>query len=85
MLPGIQHDRVQSAIPASEVTKVCLRLRHLIQECIPCEMEESKVTESHSRVITTEVVKAAKEAGGNEHKGCVVRRGQHWGQSAQIG
>ncbi len=31
---------------------------------MPCELEETKITESHSRIITTAVVKAAKEAGG---------------------
>lgn len=61
-----------SAVPASEVTKICLRLRHLVQECVPCEMEESRVTAPHSRIITTKVVQAAKEAGGQEYRGCVV-------------
>ncbi|CEJ90432.1 Putative Potassium ion channel Yvc1 [[Torrubiella] hemipterigena] len=61
-----------SAIPATDVTKVCLRLRHLVQECIPCEMEESRITTPHSRVITQQVVQAAKEAGGRDHGACVV-------------
>jgi hypothetical protein len=63
---------MSSAVPASEVTKVCLRLRHLIQECVPCEMEENRITAPHSRIITTKVVQAAKEAGGQEYRGCVV-------------
>lgn len=54
------------------MTKVCLRLRHLIQECVPCEMESIQITKPHSRVITAQVIAAAKEAGGSEHKGCVV-------------
>lgn len=66
------HEHIQSAIPAPEVYKVCLRLRLLIQECIPCEMEEDKVTRAHSRVITKKVIQAAKEAGGFENRGCVV-------------
>jgi hypothetical protein len=72
VLPNHRHDQIQSAIPAGEVTKVCLRLRHLIQECIPCEMEESKVTRAHSRIITKRVIQAAKEAGGQDYRGCVV-------------
>lgn len=36
-------------------------------------MEESRITEAHSRIITPHVVRAAKEAGGQENKGCVVR------------
>ena len=52
--------------------KVCLRLRHLIRECIPCELEESAITRSHSTVITKNVVQAAKEAGGQKYRACVV-------------
>ena len=50
-----------------------MRLHHLVEECVPCEMEEDLVTKAHSKVITKAVVKAAKEAGGREHKACVVR------------
>lgn len=72
MLPHHRNEHIRSAIPAKDVTRVCLRLRHLIQECIPCEMEESKITRPHSRIITKKVIQAAKEAGGQEHGGCVV-------------
>ncbi|KFG78847.1 potassium ion channel Yvc1 [Metarhizium anisopliae] len=71
LLPHFNHQQMTSAVPASEVTKICLRLRHLVQECVPCEMEESRVTAPHSRIITTKVVQAAKEAGGQEYRGCV--------------
>ncbi|PNY23503.1 Calcium channel YVC1 [Tolypocladium capitatum] len=73
VLPRFRNEHVESAVPAAEVTKVCLRLRHLIQECVPCEMEESRITTPHSRIVTPKVVKAAKEAGGQEYRGCVVR------------
>ncbi|KAM0465059.1 hypothetical protein ACHAPV_002054 [Trichoderma viride] len=72
LLPHIRNEDIDSAIAPAEVTKVCLRLRHLVQECVPCEMEESRITEAHSRIITPHVVRAAKEAGGQENKGCVV-------------
>lgn len=72
LLPRYASDDVVSAIPAPEVTKICLRLRHLIEECVPCELEEQAITKPHSKIITDKVVQAAKEAGGNEHKGCVV-------------
>ncbi|OAA33612.1 potassium ion channel Yvc1 [Moelleriella libera RCEF 2490] len=62
----------RASVPAEEVTKVCLRLRQLIQDCVPCEMEESRVTTPHSRIITAKVIQAAKEAGGKEFGGCVV-------------
>ncbi|KAH6610132.1 potassium ion channel yvc1 [Trichoderma cornu-damae] len=72
LLPHLRHEEIDSAIPPADVTKVCLRLRHLVQECVPCEMEESRITAPHSRILTPHVIQAAKEAGGQEHKGCVV-------------
>ncbi|KJZ79452.1 hypothetical protein HIM_00921 [Hirsutella minnesotensis 3608] len=81
LLSHLHHERVHSAVPPAEATKVCLRLRQLVQECVPCEMEESRITVPHSRVITSNVIQAAKEAGGSEHRGCVVfclLINQHW-------
>ncbi|KAL7944314.1 calcium permeable channel [Trichoderma barbatum] len=72
LLPRLRNEDIDSAIPPADVTKVCLRLRHLVQECVPCEMEESRITAPHSRIITPHVIQAAKEAGGQEYKGCVV-------------
>ena len=39
---------------------------------MPCELEETSITQSHSRIITPGVVKAAKEAGGQDNGACVV-------------
>ncbi len=75
VLPTYHEDAIPSAIAAPEVTKVALRLRYLIEECIPCELEESKITESHSRIITHSVVEAARKAGevgGQDYNACVV-------------
>ncbi len=72
MLPTYHREAIESAIPAPIVTKIALKLRHLIEECVPCELEEEQITQSHSRVITQKVVEAAKEAGGQEHRACVV-------------
>ncbi|KAK0621770.1 hypothetical protein B0T17DRAFT_618174 [Bombardia bombarda] len=72
LLPSYQDDYVVSAIPAPIVTEIALRLRHLIEECVPCELDEEQITRPHSRVITKKVIKAAKEAGGRDHKSCVV-------------
>ncbi|KAL7795152.1 calcium permeable channel [Trichoderma ceciliae] len=72
LLPNLRNEEINSAIPPTDVTRVCLRLRHLVQECVPCEMEESRITTPHSRIITPQVIRAAKEAGGQENKGCVV-------------
>jgi hypothetical protein len=51
---------------------VALRLRYLIEESVPCELEETKITESNSRVITRDVIQAARGAGGKEYGACVV-------------
>ncbi|KAJ4194864.1 Calcium channel yvc1 [Fusarium falciforme] len=72
LLPHHRNQSIESAIPPREVTKVCLRLRHLIRECIPCELEESQITRSHSTIITNKVIQAAREAGGERYGSCVV-------------
>ncbi|KAH8891787.1 hypothetical protein GQ53DRAFT_794023 [Thozetella sp. PMI_491] len=72
MLPAYREDYVESAIPAPEVTKVALRLRHLIEECVPCELEPGQITQPHSKIITKKVLQAAREAGGKSHRACVV-------------
>ncbi|KAL7629826.1 Calcium channel yvc1 [Parahypoxylon ruwenzoriense] len=72
VLPTHRAESIESAIPAPEVTKVALRLRYLIEQCVPCELEEQQITRAHSGVITPKVVKAAKEAGGQENRACVV-------------
>lgn len=61
-----------SAIPAPKVTEVALKIRHLIEQCVPCELDENLITCAHSKVITKKVIQAAKEAGGKEFKACVV-------------
>jgi hypothetical protein len=62
----------QSTFDPVEVTKVALRLRLLIEEAVPCELEKELVTKAHSRIITPKVINAAKEAGGDEYAACVV-------------
>lgn len=51
---------------------MCLRLKHQIEECVPCELPEELITRSHSPIITPGVVQTAKTAGGEEYKACVV-------------
>jgi hypothetical protein len=72
VLPSYHEEGIPSAIPAIEVTKVALRLRYLIESCVPCELEESQLTQAHSRILTHQVTKAAREAGGSEYGACVV-------------
>lgn len=71
VLPSNRND-VQSAIPAIDVTKVALRLKYQIEQVVPCEIEEYKITKANSPVITQKVIKTAQEAGGDEHRACVV-------------
>ncbi|KEZ45743.1 Potassium ion channel yvc1 [Scedosporium apiospermum] len=72
LLPQHSTGHLNPVVPPVEVTKVALRLRHLIEECVPCELEESLITQAHSRVITKKVILAAKEAGGEQYRSCVV-------------
>ncbi|KAL8408301.1 hypothetical protein RB594_006919 [Gaeumannomyces avenae] len=72
LLPRYHEAEVQATITPKEVTKIALRLHHLVKECVPCELEESQITKPHSSVITRKVIKAAKESGGRENRACVV-------------
>ena len=72
MLPSNTTDLPPSAFPAKEVTKVALRLKYQIEQVIPCEIEEWKVTKANSPVITKKVIKTTREAGGKDYAACVV-------------
>ena len=72
MLPSNRNDLIESAIDPASVTKVALRLKYQIEQVVSCEMEESKITMANSPVITPKVIMTAKDAGGEEHKGCVI-------------
>jgi Polycystin cation channel len=72
VLPTTRGELPPSALPAKEVTKVALRLKYQIEQVIPCELVERKVTKANSPIITKKVIQTAKEAGGKEHAACVV-------------
>ena len=72
VLPRHRQDGAPTEDDPREVTKVALRLKFLLEQVIPCELEEARVTKANSQVITKKVVLAAKEAGGKEHASCVV-------------
>ncbi|TGZ77081.1 vacuolar cation channel [Ascodesmis nigricans] len=63
---------VVSALPAKEVTLVALRLKHLIEAAVPCELKQTQITRPHSEIITRQVVLLAREAGGSEYGAAVV-------------
>ncbi|MCJ1287905.1 hypothetical protein MMC26_007257 [Xylographa opegraphella] len=72
LIPVADTEAVHSAYPAAEVTKVARRLKYQIEQVVPCELEEWKITKANSPVITRKVMRTAKEAGGKEYKSCVV-------------
>jgi hypothetical protein len=72
VLPTRRERFAAPPIDPKEVTKIALRLKHQIEEVIPCELEEEKITKANSPIITQAVLKTASEAGGEENKACVV-------------
>ncbi len=60
LLPSHRETNISSAIPAHEVTYVALRLKYQIEQVIPCELPEERVSEPHSNVLTNAVIKTAK-------------------------
>ncbi|KAI6247923.1 Calcium channel YVC1 [Erysiphe necator] len=66
------HQGTSLGITAAQVTKTALRLRYLIEECIPYEIDVKKITVPHSRIITKDLIRAVHEAGGIKFRGCVV-------------
>ncbi|KAL2364704.1 hypothetical protein RJZ56_002368 [Blastomyces dermatitidis] len=72
LLPVRRNEALPPALPAKEVTKVALRLKYQIEQVISCELDEDAVTKANSNVITKAVIQTAREAGGEEHKACVV-------------
>lgn len=77
LLPTHRETHVPSAIPARQVTHIALRLKYQIEEVIPCELPEERITQPHSNVLTPAVVKTAKSAGkvsgvNEDYGACVV-------------
>ncbi|KAA8611592.1 potassium ion channel Yvc1 [Pyrenophora tritici-repentis] len=80
------HDEMSALLPTSrrehylppppidpkDVTIVALRLKHQIEQVVPCELEEEHITKAHSHIITPAVLETAKQAGAPEHNACVV-------------
>lgn len=61
-------------VDPKQVTKICLRLKHQIEQIIPYELEEEKVTKANSPIITQAVLDTANRAGadGEDKTACVV-------------
>ncbi|KAK5109636.1 hypothetical protein LTR62_006873 [Meristemomyces frigidus] len=77
LLPSHREAEIISAIPARQVTYVALRLKYQIEQVVPCELPEERISAPHSNVITEAVIKTAKSAGklsssSDDHSACVV-------------
>ncbi|KAI9695692.1 MAG: hypothetical protein M1820_008455 [Bogoriella megaspora] len=72
LLPTRNDEYIASAIPAKEVTKTAIRIKYQIEEVIPCELEEDKITSPNSQILTPGVIKTTKAAGGEKYGACVV-------------
>ncbi|KAI4169463.1 MAG: hypothetical protein LQ343_005678 [Gyalolechia ehrenbergii] len=72
LLPSNTNEYTEPAMPPADVTRVALRLKYQIEQVIPCELEEWKITKANSPVITKKVIMTAKEAGGKDHRSCVI-------------
>lgn len=72
MLPHSRERLPPPPIDPKDVTKVALRLKHQIEQVVPCELEEEQITKAHSSIITNAVLETAKQAGAPEHNACVV-------------
>ncbi|KAF2402072.1 receptor-activated Ca2+-permeable cation channel [Trichodelitschia bisporula] len=69
----LPHDPpIAQPVPPKAVTIVALRLKYQLEAVIPCELPIDEITRSHSHIITKYVVKTAANAGGDEHRACVV-------------
>ncbi|RMZ88769.1 hypothetical protein DV736_g3998, partial [Chaetothyriales sp. CBS 134916] len=72
LLPAHSSDLPPSPFPAKEVTKIALRLKYQVEQVIPIELLEEKITAANSPIITKQVIQCAREAGGSEYGACVV-------------
>ncbi|KAL6704938.1 Calcium channel yvc1 [Coniothyrium glycines] len=72
LLPHSRERLPPPPIDPKDVTKVALRLKHQIEQVVPCELEEEQITRAHSSIITNAVLETAKQAGAPEHNACVV-------------
>ncbi|KAF1835905.1 hypothetical protein BDW02DRAFT_567521 [Decorospora gaudefroyi] len=67
-----RHNHPPPPIAPRDVTIIALRLKHQIEQVVPCELEEEQVIRAHSSIITDAVLETAKRAGAPEHNACVV-------------
>ncbi|EGX46438.1 hypothetical protein TWF173_008994 [Orbilia oligospora] len=61
-----------TGIDAKTVTLVAMRIKYLVEETVPCELDEDQITRPHSAIINNNIIELARNAGGDENKSCVI-------------
>ncbi|KAK9477094.1 hypothetical protein V1514DRAFT_334852 [Lipomyces japonicus] len=64
--------QVASIISPREITVVTLKLKSLIDELIPIEVKETRITRPGGSVITPDVIELAVQAAPGEKKACLI-------------
>jgi hypothetical protein len=72
VLPAYIADHTPSSEASKEIAKVALKLKYQIEQVVSCEVEEGLLTDPNSHIITDDVVKTSKNAGGEEYAASVV-------------
>ncbi|CAI7677450.1 unnamed protein product [Penicillium manginii] len=72
LLPAYIADHTPSSEASKEIAKVALKLKYQIEQVVSCEVEEGLLTDPNSHIITDDVVKTSKNAGGEEYAASVV-------------
>ncbi|KAF3937285.1 hypothetical protein ABW19_dt0201221 [Dactylella cylindrospora] len=63
---------IPAGIDAKTVTLVAMRIKYLIEETVPCELDEDLIIKPHSPIITQKVIELTRNAGDHEHRACVI-------------
>ncbi|KAF3903145.1 hypothetical protein ABW21_db0206878 [Orbilia brochopaga] len=63
---------VVPVIDPKTVTLVAMRIKYLVEETIPCELDEETIIKPHSPILTRAVIELTRDAGGEEHRNCVI-------------
>ncbi|EPS45323.1 hypothetical protein H072_668 [Dactylellina haptotyla CBS 200.50] len=61
-----------TGIDAKTVTLISMRIKYLVEETIPCELEEDQIIKPHSPILTSKVIELCRNAGGEESGSCVI-------------
>ncbi|KAK6537532.1 hypothetical protein TWF694_011714 [Orbilia ellipsospora] len=77
MPPRIRHpsDLMEdhpTGIDPKTVTLVAMRIKYLVEETVPCELEEEQIIKPHSPILTSRVIDLCRNAGGDDNKSCVI-------------